>query len=108
MNMTASRIRLVAACAALTGGALLASTAWTSSETPDTRDFICDNGDRFAVEFMPDHVRLRHGSGVFALAAVKPEHTWSDGRMVLQAGASNAIISFPGYEQAQSCVIAPA
>ena len=100
-------LRVGAIGAGLLAGVLIAGTAWTSTQ-PDSRGFVCENGDRFVVDFLPDHVRLRHGSGVFALAEVKPGRVWSDGRMVLQAGQSAAILELPGIEEAQSCVVSPA
>ena len=99
------RMRLAGVLLTLVVGALVAGSAWTSA-SPDSRGFVCDNGDRFIVEFLADHVRVRHGSGVFALAEVKPGHIWSDGRMLLQAGRSTATLELPGTGQRQQCVVA--
>ncbi len=47
--------------------------------------FVCPDGDRFTVDFHPGHVRLRHGSGVFALSRETADKTerYSDGRHTL-------------------------
>ncbi|MDX5363387.1 MAG: hypothetical protein LPJ91_04445 [Pseudazoarcus pumilus] len=107
MNTSRSRLRLSILAAALAVGALLTGTAWTSSKA-ETRGFVCNSGDRFVVEFLTDHVRLRHGSGIFALAEVKPGRIWSDGQRVLQAGRSAAVLELPGTEQLHTCVATPA
>lgn len=83
-------------------GALIAGTAWTSS-APETRSYLCNDGDHFIVEMLGDHVRLRNGSGVFALSAVKPGLTWSDGRMILRAGTSSATLEQPELGLHQQC-----
>lgn len=107
MNPSRSRLRLPVIAIVLAASALLAGTAWTSGK-PETQGFVCDSGDRFVVEFLGDHVRLRHGSGVFSLAEVKPGRVWSDGQRILQAGQSAAVLELPGNEQAHTCVAAPA
>lgn len=99
------RMRLAALGLILLAGLLVGGSAWTSA-SPESRGFVCDNGDRFIVEFLTDHVRVRHGSGVFALAEVKPGHVWSDGRMLLQAGRSAATLELPGAGLRQQCVAA--
>lgn len=104
---TLSRPRLIAIASVLALGLLLTGKAWTSG-TPETRGFVCDNGDRFVVEFLADHVRLRHGSGIFALTEIKPGRAWSDGQRVLQAGRSAAVLELPGHQQPQNCVVTPA
>src|SRR5690554_6894408 len=103
MNLSPSRLRVCVVVLVLAAGALIAGTAWTSGKS-ETRGFVCDSGDRFVVEFLTDHVRLRHGSGVFSLVEVKPGRIWSDGQRILQAGKSTAVLELPGNEQAHTCV----
>lgn len=107
MHNHRTRLRFTLIAALLTASILIAGTAWTRSAN-EARGFVCDNGDRFVVEYLPDHVRLRHGSGVFSLAEVKPGRVWSDGQRVLQAGRSAAVLELPGAEQPQTCVATPA
>lgn len=107
MQTNRTRLRLSLIAALLSVSVLLAGTAWTRGAS-EARSYVCDSGDRFVIEYLPDHVRLRHGSGIFSLAEVKPGRVWSDGQRVLQAGRSAAVLELPGAEQPQTCVATPA
>jgi hypothetical protein len=98
------RIRLISGIIAAT--ALIATTAWTSGSPQSAAGFICDNGDRFVVEFLADHVRLRDGTGVFALATVTPGKIYSDGLVVLHTGTGKATLERPGTALLQHCILA--
>ncbi len=106
MKTSRSRPRLLVTAIALIAGALAAGTAWTSGDSDSRRGFLCDNGDRFVVQFLADHVRLRHGSGIFVLTEVESGRVWSDGQRVLQTDRSAAALELPGNEQAQACTAA--
>lgn len=100
---TSSRLRIGLVIATLATSALVATTAWTGGGPQSSTGFVCDNGDRFVVEFLTDHVRLRHGSGVFALATVKPGYLYSDGRILLHTGLATATLEHLGSETRQHC-----
>src|SRR5690554_2270727 len=105
MQPNGTRLRLSLVAAILATSVQIAGTAWTRGNH-EARGFVCENGDRFVVEYLPDHVRLRHGSGIFSLAEVKPGRVWSDGQRVLQAGRSAAVLELPGLDEPQTCVAA--
>lgn len=106
--LTTARPRIALSVATL-AAALLATTAYTSG-SPESTNFVCEDGDRFVVEFLTGHVRLRHGTGIFALAEVKPGRVYSDGRILLHAGTTQAMLEQPDIGLRQHCVaiVAPA
>lgn len=61
--------RNLAVLATLVGGAvLLAGTAHTDDKVSDgPLNFTCDDGERFSLDFLPGHLRMRNGMGVFSL-----------------------------------------
>lgn len=90
----------------ITAFAVLAATTAMSRATPESvASFVCDDGDRFIVEYLDDHVRLRHGSGVFALAEIKSGRVYSDERLVLHTGESRATLELPSAGVIQNCAI---
>lgn len=62
-------MRIAMVIALIAAAALLAGTAYThdAAKTQTVR-YACPDGERFTVEHLAGHIRLRTGSGVFALA----------------------------------------
>ncbi len=82
----------------------LATRAWTR-DAPDTQYYVCANGERFTVEPHRHHVRLRTGSGVFALTAA-PATTgekYSDGQNVFWNRNGKATLERSGMPSALDC-----
>ncbi|AUN95087.1 hypothetical protein [Pseudazoarcus pumilus] len=103
MPLALKRIPSLSVVVAVT--ALLATTAWTAASAQSNLNFVCEDGDRFVVEFLEDHVRLRDGSGIFALAAVVPGKIYSDGRIVLHAGRTRATLERIDSGVSRECTI---
>lgn len=83
---------------------MLASTAYTR-ETSRTVGYACVDGERFTVEYLQDHVRLRTGAGIFALT-VTPSGSgekYSDGYIAFAAKGSKARLERPGLETHTEC-----
>jgi len=83
---------------------MLASTAYTR-ETSRTVGYTCPDGERFTIEYLQDHIRLRTGAGIFALA-VEPSGSgekYSDGHTVFSAKGSHARLERPGLEPHTAC-----
>ena len=97
------RIRILSV--AIVAAGLLATTAWTAASAQSNLSFVCEDGDRFVVEFLKDHVRLRDGSGIFALAEVVPGKVYSDGRIVLHAGMTRATLERIDSGVSRECTI---
>ena len=100
MNLRMPLLLFIAAFAALA-----ATTAMSRAAPESVSSFVCDDGDRFIVEHLDDHVRLRHGSGVFALTEIKPGRVYSDERLVLHTGKSRATLELPAAGVVQNCAI---
>ncbi len=83
---------------------MLATTAYTR-ETSQTIGYACPDGERFTVEFHQDHVRLRTGAGIFALAADPSAagEKYSDGYTVFTADGSQAQLERPGVAPHTNC-----
>jgi len=84
---------------------MLATTAYTR-ETSRTVGYSCPDGERFTVEFLQDHIRLRTGAGIFALA-VDPSASgekYSDGYTVFSAKGSQAQLERPGVAPHTNCM----
>jgi len=97
-----ARIALVAALGTAT--ALLANTAYTR-EASRVVGYSCPGGERFTVEYLRDHVRLRTGAGIFALS-MQPSGSgekYSDGQTVFWAKGSEARLERPGLETSSAC-----
>jgi membrane-bound inhibitor of C-type lysozyme len=95
----------IAALAGLVAAAgMLASTAYTR-ETPRTIGYVCPDGERFTVEFLQDHIRLRTGVGIFALRseAAGSGEKYSDGRTVFWSKGSSARLERPGLDAHTDC-----
>lgn len=84
---------------------MLATTAYTR-ETSPTIGYSCPDGERFTVEFHQDHVRLRTGAGIFALAADPSAagEKYSDGYTVFSAKGSQAQLERPGLAPHTNCL----
>ena len=95
----------------IVGAALLTSTAYTRDGITGWVHFICDDGDRFAVDFQRSHVRLRHGTGVFALSA-QNEHDedaiYSGGELTFIDTGDSVTLERRALERRQKCVVADA
>lgn len=98
--------RKLALFLALIGAAgLIATTAYTR-DTPRSASFACDGGDRFTVEFQQGHVRLRNGTGIFALAreaSSEPGKRFSDGRTTLWMDGDRATLDHTGFAEPRDC-----
>lgn len=96
------RIALLVALSGVTG--LLASTAYTR-DASRVVGYVCPGGERFTVEYLRDHIRLRTGAGIFALA-VQPAGTgekYSDGHTVFRLQGSEAQLERPGLATSAAC-----
>lgn len=91
----------------LAAAAMLATTAWTR-DTNQWVSFTCDDGDRFAVEYLTDRVRLRHGTGIFALsvepAPDKVNWTYSDGQLVLIEHEDHVVLKRSAVGMRHECI----
>lgn len=101
-----ARLGLLALLLAAAG--MLTTTAWTR-DTVQWVGFTCDDGDRFAVEYLADHVRLRHGTGIFALTAenTQPDSaywTYSDGQLVLIEHEDHVILKRSAVGMRHECI----
>lgn len=96
----------------VTAGALASSAFQREDASP--ADFICEDGFRFMVEAYDDHLRLRTGSGVFALvqeAAQSGEQNfaamrrYSDGNNVLWTDGQQARLQTHAADDYHACEI---
>ena len=69
--------------------------------------FVCDGGARFSVEFHREHVRLRSGTGVFALTrdtgGEAEERRYTDGQTVFWTNGQRAGLESIGLEGGDNC-----
>ncbi|NMG54045.1 MliC family protein [Aromatoleum aromaticum] len=96
------RVALLVALTGATG--MLASTAYTRDASRIV-GYACPSGERFTVEYLRDHIRLRTGAGVFALA-VQPAASgekYSDGHMVFHLEGAEAQLERPGWTTSVDC-----
>ena len=101
-NLPLVRIAVLAALIAAAG--MVASTAYTREATRVV-SYTCPAGERFSVEFLSGHVRLRTGAGIFALAK-QPAASgakYSDGRTVFWTKGSEALLERPGLAANTHC-----
>ncbi|WP_168734246.1 MliC family protein [Pseudothauera nasutitermitis] len=82
-------------------------TAGVTHARDNTRDmeYQCPSGERFAVEHHSNHVRVRTGSGVFALAprdGASGAH-YSDGGITLWTDGTRAALLRPDMEPSGIC-----
>jgi membrane-bound inhibitor of C-type lysozyme len=100
--MNAKQFRLPAL--ALLAATVLA-TATPSSDASDTVHYACADGERFSVETRNDHLRLRDGSGVFALstAPAKEGERFTDGNTVFWDLGKEAVLERRGLPAATGC-----
>jgi|GEM_PF-2481184 len=93
------------------GAALLTSTAYTRDGITGWVHFICDDGDRFAVDFHRSYVRLRHGTGIFALSA-QNEHDedaiYSGGELTFIDSGDSVTLERRALDSRQECMVADA
>lgn len=91
--------------------AALATTAYTR-DASQTVGFRCEGGERFVVEFRPEYVRLRDGTGSFSLAraarhapsATTTAATYTDGELVLRIDGKRASLQRAGTVSAARCL----
>jgi len=96
------RVALLVALSGATG--MLASTAYTR-DASRVVGYACPGGERFTVEYLRDHIRLRTGAGIFALA-VQPAGSgekYSDGHTVFRLQGSEARLERPGLATSADC-----
>ncbi len=97
-------LALLAPAAALTGSVL-------ARETARSTEYLCPSGERFVVERYDTHVRLRTGSGVFALTTLAGEHgergergeRHSDGVITLWHADGQARLERPDLTSSGAC-----
>lgn len=96
------RIAMAALAVLLT--ATLASTAYTRDSTQSV-SYLCEDGDRFSVEYRDGQVRVRHGIGVFALTAQADDDygRFSDGNLVLVSSDGIATLKHAGPTASKNC-----
>lgn len=96
-----TRIALLSALGA--AAMLLANTAYTREASRVV--YACPGGERFTVDYLNDHVRLRTGSGIFALAnqPTGSGEKYSDGETIFWANGSDAVLERPGLETRAAC-----
>lgn len=100
--------RLVLVGLLLAVAALLTTSAYTR-DNAQWVGYTCSDGDRFALEYQTDHVRLRHGSGIFALTAEKNHddtvlETYTDGRLLLLEHDGHVILERPAVGMRHECI----
>lgn len=91
--------------------AALATTAYTR-DPAQTVGFNCEGGDHFIVEFQPQHVRLRHGTGIFSLGQASAAAmsgtarmtTYTDGQLVLHTDGVRASLERTGINPRRNCI----
>lgn len=112
MKTTQSRALPLAAkitsLAVLVGAAGLVASGTYSGEAGQSVSYVCRNGERFVVEHLADHVRLRTGAGIFALAAEGNGARYSDGHTVFHLDGAVAIVERPGLATPAGCTAAAA
>lgn len=88
----------------LTVAATLAGTAYTR-EAPAMVAFTCPDGERFSVQYLDDHVRVRTGSGIFALAVRESDdgETYSDGYTRFSMMGATALLERSDFELHDDC-----
>jgi membrane-bound inhibitor of C-type lysozyme len=85
--------------------ATVLATATPSSDASGTVHYACADGERFSVETRNDHLRLRDGSGVFALStapATRGER-FTDGNTVFWDLGKEAVLERHGLPAATGC-----
>lgn len=102
----AARLALLGLLLAI--AALLTTSAYTR-DNAQWVGFTCSDGDRFALEYQADHVRLRHGSGIFALTAEKSHddtvlESYTDGRLLLLEHDGHMILERPSVGMRHECI----
>lgn len=109
MNFSVLRGRLratqVAPVLLMATAAGFMATGSYSSEPGETTRYLCRDGERFAVEYLGNHVRLRTGSGIFALAAESAgdAQRYSDGHTVFHFNGNEASLERPGVAATDGC-----
>lgn len=97
-------LQLGALLTLITLGGALAGTAYTR-DNARVVDYACPSGERFRVEYLGDHVRLRTGSGIFALRHEQvSDNRYSDGQTILSSGPGVVTLERPGLPQATGCI----
>lgn len=100
---TLPRIGLIAGVFLTATG--IATSAYTVEPMMRTTSFICNNGEKISVEFKQDHVRLRNGSGVFALSHTNADgdSAYSDGSLIFINEGDHAQIGRIGAHTRSEC-----
>jgi len=82
----------------------LASTAYTR-DTSRVVSYTCPSGERFTVEYLRGHVRLRTGAGIFALAnePAASGEKYSDGQTIFRTKGGYAQLELQGLPSHTDC-----
>lgn len=84
----------------------LATTTHGASELKSAR-YVCEDGERFSVEYKRTHARLRNGSGVFALSmdgGSGSARRYSDGDLTLVPRDGGATLQRSGQTTTHDCL----
>ncbi|NLF54635.1 MAG: lysozyme inhibitor [Thauera phenolivorans] len=101
--MIAKHIRLPALILLL--AATTVANVTRAGDAGETTDYACAHGERFTVETRTGHLRLRDGSGVFALSSAPAERgeRYTDGNTVFWDLGEEAILERRGRSAITGC-----
>jgi membrane-bound inhibitor of C-type lysozyme len=100
--------RIAAVAVLIAAASVVASSAYTRDSVRAVR-YVCGNGERFSVEFLSGHIRLRTGAGIFALTGEPAEDAtrYTDGRTAFWLQGEQAMLERPGLAMPAGCRPAP-
>jgi membrane-bound inhibitor of C-type lysozyme len=100
--------RIAALAVLLAAAGFVASSAFTRDSARAVR-YVCGNGERFSVEHLSGHVRLRTGAGIFALAGEPAGNAtrYTDGHTAFWMRDEEAVLERPGLAVPAGCKAAP-
>ncbi|NMG75525.1 MliC family protein [Aromatoleum diolicum] len=95
---------LVVLSALLGTAGMLANSAYTRDASRIV-SYACPSGEQFTVEYLRDHIRLRTGAGVFALAnePAASGEKYSDGQTVFWSKGDYAQLERQGLPRHTDC-----
>jgi len=96
--------RIGAVAVLIAAASVVASSAYTRDSVRAVR-YVCGNGERFSVEFLSGHVRLRTGAGIFALTSETAGNAtrYTDGRTAFWTQGEQAMLERPGLATPDGC-----
>lgn len=103
-----SGARIAALVVLLAAASFVASRAYTGDSARAVR-YECGDGERFSVDYLAGHVRLRTGAGVFALAGEQEGDAarYTDGHTAFWIEGEKAMLERPGLAMPADCRAAP-